>query len=175
MFFKFNFNLIFDLPSEVVFFVVTVKVDVGTVDSAVDNEEIVETTVFSSVVDVTDDTTKIIQCNQFSLKSTLPSDVVFVVNSVDVFVVRVDVTIVDFRVDLAVDDSVEVSLLNDGETVVEVDETENILLKRRKISTLLRDVVFVFKVGTTSYCQFYKCHCCQSLCDYCRPKCGFSS
>ena len=58
-------------------------------------------------------------------------------------------TIVDFRVDLAVDDSVEVSLLNDGETVVEVDETENILLKRRKISTLLRDVVFVFKVGTT--------------------------
>ena len=82
-------------------------------------------------------------------KSTLPSDVVFVVNSVDVFVVRVDVTIVDFRVDLAVDDSVEVSLLNDGETVVEVDETENILLKRRKISTLLRDVVFVFKVGTT--------------------------
>ena len=149
MFFKFNFNLIFDLPSEVVFFVVTVKVDVGTVDSAVDNEEIVETTVFSSVVDVTDDTTKIIQCNQFFLKSTLPSDVVFVVNSVDVFVVRVDVTIVDFRVDLAVDDSVEVSLLNDGETVVEVDETENILLKRRKISTLLRDVVFVFKVGTT--------------------------
>ena len=65
MFFKFNFNLIFDLPSEVVFFVVTVKVDVGTVDSAVDNEEIVETTVFSSVVDVTVDTTKIIQCNQF--------------------------------------------------------------------------------------------------------------
>ena len=58
-------------------------------------------------------------------------------------------TIVDFRVDLAVDDSVEVSLLNDGETVVEVDETENILLKRRKISTLLRDVVFVFKVGKT--------------------------
>ena len=58
-------------------------------------------------------------------------------------------TIVDFRVDLAVDDSVEVSLLNDGETVVEVDETENILLKRRKMSTLLRDVVFVFKVGKT--------------------------
>ena len=85
----------------------------------------------------------------FFLKSTLPSDVVFVVNSVDVFVVRVDVTIVDFSVDLAVDDSVEVSLLNDGETVVEVDETENILLKRRKISTLLRDVVFVFKVGKT--------------------------
>ena len=58
-------------------------------------------------------------------------------------------TIVDFSVDLAVDDRVEVSLLNDGETVVEVDETENILLKRRKISTLLRDVVFVFKVGKT--------------------------
>ena len=33
-------------------------------------------------------------------------------------------TIVDFRVDLAVDNSVEVSLLTDGETVVEVDETE---------------------------------------------------
>ena len=60
-------------------------------------------------------------------KSTLPSVVVFVVNSVDVIVVRVDVTIVDFSVDLAVDDSVEVSLLTDGETVVEVDETENIL------------------------------------------------
>ena len=63
----------------------------------------------------------------FFSKSTLPSDVVFVVNSVDVIVVRVDVTMVDFSVDLAVDDSVEVSLLTDGETVVEVDETENIL------------------------------------------------
>ena len=109
-------------------------------------EERVETTV-TSVVEVTVDTTKIIQCDLFFSKSTLPSDVV--VNSVDVIVVRVDVTIVDFRVDLAVDNSVEVSLLTDGETVVEVDETENILLKRRKISTLLRDVVFVFKVGKT--------------------------
>ena len=72
--------------------------------------------------------TKIIQCNYFFSKSTLPSDVViFVVNSADVIVVRVDVTMVDFSVDLAVDDSVEVSLLTDGETVVEVDETENIL------------------------------------------------
>ena len=87
-------------------------------------EERVETTV-TSVVEVTVDTTKIIQCDLFFSKSTLPSDVV--VNSVDVIVVRVDVTIVDFRVDLAVDNSVEVSLLTDGETVVEVDETENIL------------------------------------------------
>ena len=98
------------------------KVDVATVDSAVDNEESVETTVFSSVVDVSVDTTKIIQCNYFFSKSTLPLDVVFVVNSVVVIVVRVDVTMVDFSVDLAVDDSVEVSLLTDGETVVEEHE-----------------------------------------------------
>ena len=116
-----------EAEDRVVFCVVIVKVDVATVDSAVDKEESVETTVFSSVADVTVDMTKIIQCNYFFSKSTLPSDVVFVVNSVDVIVVRVDVTIVDFSVDLAVEDSVEVSLLTDGETVVEVDETENIL------------------------------------------------
>ena len=49
------------LPSEVVFCVVMVNVDVATVDSAVDNEESVETTVFSSVADVTVDMTKIIK------------------------------------------------------------------------------------------------------------------
>ena len=38
-----------------------VNVDVATVDSAVDNEESVETTVFSSVADVTVDMTKIIK------------------------------------------------------------------------------------------------------------------
>ena len=39
------------------------KVNVATVDSAVDNDDSVETTVFSSVADVTVDKTKIIQCN----------------------------------------------------------------------------------------------------------------
>ena len=39
------------------------KVNVATVESAVDNEESVETTVFSSDVVVTVDMTKIIQCN----------------------------------------------------------------------------------------------------------------
>ena len=55
-----------EAEDRVVFCVVIVKVDVATVDSAVDNEESVETTVFSSVVDV--DTTKIIQCNYFFFK-----------------------------------------------------------------------------------------------------------
>ena len=60
-----------EAEDRVVFCVVIVKVDVATVDSAVDNEESVETTVFTCVADVTVEMTKIIQCNYFFSNSTL--------------------------------------------------------------------------------------------------------